>query len=63
MIEFEEIAPDRTRLTMWGLGYGTGTEWETILDFFTAGNEWTFGQLQRAIAGEDVYRPCASVED
>ena len=63
VIEFEEIAPDRTRLTMWGLGYGTGPEWETILDFFTAGNEWTFGQLQRAIAGEDVYRPCASVED
>lgn len=58
VIEFEGIGPGQTRLTMWGLGYGTGPEWETILDFFTAGNEWTFGQLQRAIAGEQVYPGC-----
>ncbi len=58
VIEFDEVAPGQTRLTIWGLGYGTGPEWETMLDFFTVGNEWTFAQLQRAIAGEQVYPGC-----
>ena len=58
VIEFEAVTPDRTRITMWGLGYGTSPEWETILGFFTAGNEWTFGQLQRALAGEANYPAC-----
>ncbi|MEL1250895.1 SRPBCC family protein [Aurantiacibacter gilvus] len=58
VIEFEAVSPDQTRLTMWGLGYGIGPEWETILGFFTAGNEWTFAQLQRAVAGEQVYPGC-----
>lgn len=59
VIEFEEVTPDRTRITMWGLGYGTGPEWETMLGFFTAGNEWTFGQLQTAIAGGQAYPGCS----
>lgn len=59
VIEFEAAGEDSTRITIWGLGYGTGPEWETILSFFTAGNAWTFGQLRKALSGEEVYAPCA----
>lgn len=58
VIAFEEVAADQTRVTIWGLGYGAGPEWETMLGFFTSGNEWTFAQLQRAVAGEQVYPGC-----
>mgnify|MGYP000176853787 CR=1 FL=1 len=60
VIEFEEVSESRTRITIWGLGYGDGLEWQTMLGFFTAGNEWTFGQLRKAVAGEQAYPPCAS---
>ncbi len=60
VIEFSEADDGMTQITMWGLGYGEGPEWETMLGFFIAGNEWTFGQLQKAIAGEQAFPPCAT---
>ena len=58
LIEFEALDDGRTQITSWGLGYGIGEEWETMIGFFTAGNEWSFGQLARALAGEEVYPGC-----
>lgn len=58
LIEFEALDDGRTRITSWGLGYGTGEDWETMIGFFIAGNEWSFGQLGRALAGEQVFDGC-----
>lgn len=58
LIEFESVEGGRTRVTSWGLGYGTGEDWEQIIGFFIAGNEWSFAQLGRALAGEEVYPAC-----
>lgn len=58
VIEFAAVDASHTRITIWGLGYGEGEEWETMLAFFTTGNEWTFGQLEKAVAGEQVYPAC-----
>lgn len=60
VIEFEVVGEGQTRVTIWGLGYGEGPEWETMLGFFIAGNEWTLGQLQKAVAGQQAFAPCAS---
>lgn len=60
VIEFEVVGEGQTRVTIWGLGYGEGPEWETMLGFFIAGNEWTLGQLQKAVAGERAFAPCAN---
>ena len=58
VIQFEAIAPDRTRIVSWGLGYRQDPEWQAMLGFFIAGNEWSYSQLQRAIDGEQVWPPC-----
>ena len=58
LIEFEPLEGDRTRITSWGLGYGTGEDWDQMVGFFTAGNAWSFTQLRRALAGEEVYPEC-----
>ena len=63
LIEFEALDEQQTRITSWGLGYGTGEDWEQMIAFFSAGNDWSFGQLRRALAGETVYAPCADSED
>ena len=59
LIEFEPVGEDRTRITSWGLGYGTGEDWEQVTRFFIAGNEWRFGQLLKAVAGEELYAECS----
>ena len=58
VIAFEPVGEGQTKVTSWGLGYGTGEDWATIIGFFTAGNEWSYGNLRKAIAGEAVYKPC-----
>ncbi|WP_340589451.1 SRPBCC family protein [Erythrobacter alti] len=58
LIEFEALGEGQTRVTSWGLGYGTGEEWEQVIGFFIAGNEWSFGQLIRALDGEQVWPAC-----
>lgn len=59
VITFEELADGRTQIVSWGLGYGTSEAWQQILGFFIAGNEWSYAQLHRAIAGEQVFGGCA----
>lgn len=63
VIEFESLEDGRTQITSWGLGYGTGENWEQMIGFFTAGNEWSFGQLRRALAGETVNPVCEAASD
>ncbi len=58
IIQFEEISPDRTRIISWGLGYRQDPEWQAMLGFFIAGNEWSFTKLQDAIRGQQVWPPC-----
>lgn len=59
VIEFEAISPSATLITSWGLGYRDDPEWEAMLGFFTAGNEWSYAQLHRAVRGEEVWPPCS----
>lgn len=59
VIQFEPLSEDQTRITSWGLGYRQDQEWETMLGFFIAGNEWSYQQLQKAVRGEQVWPPCA----
>lgn len=63
VIEFEPVDTDRTRITSWGLGYGAGAEWEQMIQFFIRGNEWSFAQLQKALAGEQVTAVCKAQEN
>lgn len=58
IIQFEAISPDRTRIISWGLGYRQDPEWQAMLGFFVAGNEWSYSQLLKAIRGERVWPPC-----
>jgi len=58
VIQFEAVTHDRTRITSWGLGYRQDPEWQAMLGFFIAGNEWSYSQLQKAIRGEEVWPPC-----
>ena len=59
VIEFEAVSENQTRITSWGLGYRQDPEWMEMLNFFIAGNTWSFQQLQRAVAGEQVWPECA----
>ena len=60
LIEFEELENGRSRIVSWGLGYGQGEEWATMISFFEQGNAFSYGQLRKAIAGEDVWPACES---
>lgn len=65
LVEFEAIGENRSRIISWGLGYGQGKEWDTMIGFFNQGNAWSYGQLRKAIAGETVYPACqaSQIED
>jgi uncharacterized protein YndB with AHSA1/START domain len=58
IIEFEAVTPERTRITSWGLGYRQDEDWQAMLGFFIAGNEWSYQQLQKAVAGEEIWPAC-----
>ena len=60
IVEFEAVDAGRTRVTSWGLGYGAGPEWDQMIQFFIRGNEWSFGQLEKALAGERVTPVCGA---
>jgi uncharacterized protein YndB with AHSA1/START domain len=47
---FEEIAPQRTRVTYRSCGWGHGPEWDTAERFFEQGNAWTFDRLRAKFA-------------
>lgn len=45
---------DRTRIRCVGLGYGEEPEWDEVYNKFKAGNAWTFEQLRRKFAPNEV---------
>ena len=49
VIMFEALDDGRTRITSWGIGYRDAPGWEKMIGFFTAANEWTLGQLAKAL--------------
>lgn len=53
VIEFEALGDNRTRIISWGIGYRDDPEWQTMIDFFTRANRWTFGELQKAVDATD----------
>ena len=59
IIEFAPASEDQTRITSWGLGYRQEPEWDAMLGFFVAGNEWTYSNLQRAVRGGSIWPECA----
>lgn len=63
LIEFEPVDDNRTRITSWGLGYGAGDAWDQMIGFFIAGNEWSYNQLGRALAGENIRPACEREEN
>jgi len=62
LITFADAGRGRTRITSYGLGYGSGEGWEAMTGFFIAGNEWTFQNLQKAISGEPAFDPDCSAD-
>lgn len=46
-VEFEALAPDRTRVVVMSLGYETGPDWETTREHFERGNAWTLDRLRK----------------
>lgn len=60
VIEFQAEGENRTRIISWGLGYGATSDWDAMIKFFEIGNDWSYKQLHKAIAGEMVWPPCAN---
>lgn len=57
VLRLEPIGPDgrHTRLTLTGMGYGDGPEYDEAIRFFEHGNQWTLEQMKKLypIEGED----------
>lgn len=47
VVEFEAVDESRTRVTIYGVGYRQGEDFDELLDFFRQGNAWTFAQLEK----------------
>ena len=47
VIELEELAPDRVRVTISGVGYRPGPGYDAIYRQFDAGNAWSLEQLRK----------------
>jgi uncharacterized protein YndB with AHSA1/START domain len=50
VIELEELAPDRTRVTVSGVGYREGEGFDVLYRHFDAGNAWTLEKLRTRFA-------------
>jgi uncharacterized protein YndB with AHSA1/START domain len=50
VVRLEPQGTDRTRVTVTGLGWGEGAEWDRLYAFFEAGNAWTIEQLRARFA-------------
>jgi uncharacterized protein YndB with AHSA1/START domain len=50
VIELEAAADGRTRVTISGLGYATGTEYDELMEFFRQGNAWSLNRLRERFA-------------
>lgn len=58
LIEFKELENGRSQIVSWGLGYGQGDDWATMISFFERGNAWSYEQLRKAIVGEAPVQVC-----
>ena len=63
LVEFETLENGHTQITSWGLGYGQGEEWATMIAFFERGNSWSYQQLRKALDGDDVRPACEKGRD
>lgn len=54
VIRFDPVAPDRTRVTVTGMGYGVGPEWDKAYEFFDKGNAWTLEKMKKAFGRESA---------
>lgn len=59
VMRFEPLGPRRTRITVTGMGYGEGPEWDAAYAFFEAGNRWTLDQMKRRYEQQAPADPAA----
>jgi hypothetical protein len=45
IIQFDSVAPQKTRIISSMIGWGKGPDWEKTYNFFEKGNEWTYNEL------------------
>ncbi|MEQ1866111.1 MAG: hypothetical protein ABL996_15860 [Micropepsaceae bacterium] len=45
VVEFEPVARNRTRIRLSMIGYGTGTGFDGLYNFFAKGNPWSLAKL------------------
>ena len=45
IIQFESVAPGKTKITSSMIGWGQGEDWDKTYEFFVKGNEWTYQEL------------------
>jgi len=46
IVKFHKISETSTRLVLYGMGYGTGPQWQKFIQFFIQGNEMTLNNLK-----------------
>jgi uncharacterized protein YndB with AHSA1/START domain len=46
---FDALSPDRTKVTLAHLGFGTGPEWDEAYEFFRKGNAWSLEQMRKKV--------------
>jgi uncharacterized protein YndB with AHSA1/START domain len=57
VIEIEPVADRRTRVTISGVGYGEGPEYDQLIEFFRQGNAWSLERLrERFVTGPADWR-------
>lgn len=54
VIRFEPVSPHVTRLSITGIGYGTGGAWDEAYAFFERGNAWTLDQMRQKLGAIDA---------
>lgn len=52
IVEFDQISEHSTKVSLYGLGYGTDPQWQEFLQFFTQGNEMTLNSLKEFLESE-----------
>jgi len=48
IFEFEAIADEKTKIIIYGVGYGNDEESKKLINFFYQGNSWSFKQLEKS---------------
>lgn len=47
IVKFEELSAEKTKLTIYGIGYKNEQQWRDLLKFFIQGNEMTLNKLKK----------------